>query len=120
MSFYQQQLTEIRPAVIAAEYGNSTKYDYSVEAGATELVLPFLVDLQPVSMVRMPDGSRVDPTETRFRFFTPVGRDIAVRKFYRYRWRDQDFDVGGFRRWPSGDYPSGVDHVVVDLVLREG
>ncbi|QOC55707.1 head-to-tail stopper [Gordonia phage Archimedes] len=120
MSFYQQQLTEVRPAEVPAEYGNSIKYDYREEAGAIVAPLAFLVDLQPVSMVRMPDGTRVDPTETRFKFFTPPGRDLQVRKHYRYRWRDQEFDVDGFRRWPSADYPSGVDHVVVELVLREG
>lgn len=116
MGFWQQQLQVIEPLAVPAEYGNSTTWNYDVEP----VDLPFLVDLQPVSMVRMPDGSRVDPTETRYRFFTPVGFDIAVKKQQRYRWLDQVFDVDAFRRWPSSDYPSGVDHVVVDLVLREG
>lgn len=120
MGFYQQQLTEIRPAIVKADYGNSISYDYSESGGATFVPLPYKVDLQPVSMMKMPDGTRVDPTETRFKFFTPVGQDIPTHRTYRYRWMDQDFDVAGFRRWPSGDYPSGVDHVVVELVLREG
>ena len=118
--FYGQQLVEIRPAEKQSEYGNSVQYDYSEAGGAIIEPLPFLVDLQPVSMVTLPDGSRVRPTETRFRFFTPPGKDLGVRKSYRYRWMDQEFTVDGFRRWPNADYPSGVDHVVVELLDREG
>lgn len=118
--FYGQQLTEIRPAEKASEYGNSVKYDYTTAGGATEQDLPFQVDLQPVSMMTMGDGQRVRPTETRFRFFTPPGQDLQVRKQYRYRWLDQEFLVDGFRRWPNSDWPSGVDHVVVELIAREG
>ena len=120
--FWQQQGSAVIPATVASDYGNSTKYDYSPGV-ASVVELPFWVDLQPISMQRNVDGSRVNPTESRWRFFTPEGIDLGVRKFWRFRFpvaSGLDFDVEGFNRWPSADYPSGVDHVEVRLILREG
>ncbi|WIC89778.1 head-to-tail stopper [Gordonia phage Sapo] len=120
MSFFGQQLTEVRPAVVAAAYGNGKDYVYEVERGAQHLQLPFLVDLQPVSSQRNPDPQRDLASEDRWKFFTPPGLDLPVQKWYRYRWLDQEFDVASVKRWPSSEFASGVDHVVVELLLREG
>ncbi|AOE44360.1 head-to-tail connector protein [Gordonia phage Ghobes] len=119
MSFFQQQLQQVVPAVVSSTYGNAKDYDYS-EDRATVTDLPFLVDLQPVLSVRNRDGQRELATENRWKFFTPEGTDLEVQKWYRYRWLDQEYDVEGVKRWPSAEFASGVDHVVVELLLREG
>ena len=114
--FYGQQLQHLVGSPIGKPaYGNVPEWEYNDPQN-----LPFQVDLQPVSMVTHSDGNREQPSETRYRFFTPEGCDLTLKRQDRFQWGDLVFDVDGFKRWPSADYPSGVDHVQVDLVLREG
>lgn len=119
MGFYDQRATLVQPGWRSGDYGGSVE-TWDPAEGATATPVPFGVDVQPwVSTETLEDGTRI-ATMHGYRLHTPPGRDLAVNERTAVQWRGDLYTVSGTKRWPSGDYPSGVDHVVLDLELREG
>lgn len=119
MGFYDQRVAIVEPGWVSGDYGGRTE-TWDPALGATSSQVPFGVDVQPwVSTEILEDGTRVSAT-VGYRVHTPPGRDLAIEISTAVRWRGDLYNVTGVKRWPSGDFPSGVDHVVLDLERREG
>lgn len=119
MGFYQQRVTLVEPGWTSGDYGGSTQ-TWDPEQGATATALAFGVDVQPrMAIETLEDGTRVSKM-VGYAAHTPPGRDLVVGLHTALQWRGDLYTIVGTRRWPSDDYPSGVDHVVLELELREG
>jgi hypothetical protein len=119
MSFYAQRAAVLRPVSIAGDYGGE-QLSYDEADGATRTPIPFGVDIQPRSEVEIGDGGRV-MTQTGWTLHTPPGRDLDVTEIDQIVYNNRALSVvGEVHRWPSADYPSGVDHVEISLEYRSG
>lgn len=120
MGFYEQRVSVVSPALVDGDYGGG-RWTWDPAEGATETPVPFGVDVQPrVSSENLEDGTRVTVI-VGLRLHTPAGHDLDVRATDAIRYAGDVYQVVGKPgRWPSSDYPSGVDHVEIDLELKEG
>lgn len=120
MGFYEQRVSIVEPARVAGDYGGGA-WTWDPAAGAVETEVPFGVEVQPrTTGETLEDGTRVR-TVIGMRLQTPPGKDLVIPARAAVRFLGKNYDVVGEpARWPSSDYPSGVDHVEVDLELKEG
>lgn len=120
MGFYRQRVSVVTPVLVGGDYGGGT-LSYDESDGASVVAVPFGVDVQPRTIAEQhEDGTRVMVT-VGLKLHTPPGKDLALEKNQAVRFARRDYDViGEPARWPSDEFPSGVDHVTVDLELREG
>lgn len=120
MGFYEQRVTVVEPARAGGDYGGGT-WTWDPEKGATETPVPFGVEVQPRTTAEtLEDGTRVR-TVIGMRLQTPPGKTLTVPARAAIRYLGKNYDVVGEPAvWPSSDFPSGVDHVEIDLELKEG
>ncbi len=119
MGFYGQRVSIVEPGWVSGDYGGRTE-TWDPAQGASETPVAFGVDVQPrMATEVLEDGTRVSKM-LGYAVHTPPGRDLQVDRVAAVEWRGELYNVVGTRRWPSGDYPSGVDHVVLELERREG
>lgn len=121
MSFYRQHAAILHPAKVGGRYGGDERLEYKTELGATRTPIPFGVDIQPRTELEIgATGERVQ-TQTGWNLYTPPGRDLDVTEIDRITYGGRDLEIEGeVHRWPSADFPSGVDHVSLSLVYRNG
>ena len=117
MSFYNQQVSLILPARIGAGYGTATTLEYDTEKGATAVPLNFLVEMQPIERS---DQAKGTGQLERWTLYTPPGRMLAFENVDAFKFMGKVFMVTNVRIWPSGDYPSGIDHYEIELEERTG
>ena len=119
MGFYGQRISIVEPGWVSGDYGGRTE-TWDPAQGASETLVPFGVDVQPrMSTEVLEDGTRVSQM-LGYQAHTPPGRNLVVPDLAAVRWQGELYNVVGKRVWPSSDYPSGIDHVVLDLERREG
>lgn len=117
--FYGQVVRYIEPGWTSGDFGGRTE-TWDPDEGAKVTKVPFGVDVQPwVSTEVLEDGTRVAKT-IGLQLHTPPGRDLVLPDRVRIDYRGELWRVAGTKRWPSDQWPSGVDHVVVSLERREG
>lgn len=121
MGFYQQRVQVLRPARIAGKYGGDETLSYETADGARIIDVPFAVDMQPRTEVELGQGDGRITIQTGYTLHTPPGRDLDLTAVDRVLYAGRDLDVDGdVHRWPSADFPSGVDHVEVALTFTAG
>lgn len=120
MSFYRQFVSVVTPVKVGG-YGSGGTLTYDTAKGAVEEKVPFGLDVQPRMVAEnLEDGTRVMVT-VGLRIHTPPGKDWLLSKTQAVRYQDRLYMVQGEpARWPSDEFPSGVDHVTVDVELRDG
>lgn len=120
MGFYEQRVTVVEPAKVGGDYGGGS-WTWDPALGATEHPIRFGVEVQPRTTAEtLEDGTRVR-TVIGMRLQTPPGKDLVLPARAAIRYLGKNYDVvGEVARWPSSDYPSGVDHVEMDLERKEG
>lgn len=117
--FYGQVVRYIEPGWVAGDFGGRTE-TWDPAEGATSTQVPFGVDVQPwTSTEVLEDGTRVAKT-VGLQLYTPPGRDLVLPDRARIDFRGEMWRVAGVKRWPSDQWPSGVDHVVINLERQEG
>lgn len=120
MGFYQQSVAILRPAKVTSRYGGGEQLTYDVDEGAERIPVPFGVEVQPRTEVELADDTRI-ATQTGWTLITPDGYDLDVTEIDRITYAGRDLEIQGeVHRWPSDDYPSGVDHVSLTLEYRNG
>ncbi|MCF8605149.1 hypothetical protein L5I01_17480 [Gordonia sp. HY442] len=122
MSFYGQRAAILRPVKVSGRYsGSGERLSYDEADGAVPESIPFGVEIQPRTEVEIGDnGARVS-VQTGYRLHTPPGRDLDVAAVDRIVYNGRHLDIDGdVHRWPSPDYPSGVDHVEIALTFHAG
>lgn len=119
MSFYRQKVSVISPAKVPGDYGGF-EWTLDPDKGATVTDVPG-VDVQPRMVAEsLEDGTRVMVT-VGLRVHTPPGKNLIVTKNDVVVYNGLEYQMQGEpTRWPSDEYPSGVDHVTLDLERREG
>ena len=120
MGFYEQRVSIVVPARTAGDYGGGG-WTWDPGQGATETAVPFSVEVQPRTTAEtLEDGTRVR-TVIGMRLQTPPGKDLVLPARAAIRYLGKNYQVvGEVARWPSSDYPSGVDHGEMDLERKEG
>lgn len=120
MGFYEQRVALVEPARVGGDYGGGT-WTWDPAEGALEHPVGFGVEVQPRTTAEtLEDGTRVR-TVIGMRLQTPPGKTLTIPSRAAIRYLGKNYDVVGEPAvWPSSDYPSGVDHVEIDLELKEG
>lgn len=120
MGFYEQRVSVVSPARTAGDYGGGG-WTWDLDEGATDTVVPFGVEVQPRTTAEtLEDGTRISIT-VGMRLQTPPGKGLTIPTRAAIRYLGKNYDVVGEPAvWPSSDFPSGIDHVEIDLELKEG
>ncbi|WFN94168.1 MULTISPECIES: hypothetical protein [Gordonia] len=119
--FYGQRVSILRPAKISGRYGGDERLSYDLDDGATLTEVPFGVDMQPRTELELgADEGRVS-IQIGYELHTPPGHDLDLTATDRIVYAGRHLDVDGdVHRWPSVEYPGGVDHVEVALTFYAG
>lgn len=123
MGFYQQSISILRPVRVSDRYNpEGEQLSYDLADGAARIPISFGVDVQPRTEVEADENGTRVATRTVWWLCTPDGVDLDVAPTDRVSVDGgPDLDiVGEVHRWPSDDYPSGVDHVSLALEYKNG
>lgn len=123
MGFYQQSMSILRPVKVSDRYNpDGERLSYDLADGAYRTPVATGVDVQPRTEVETDDNGTRVATRTVWWLCTPDGVDLDVEPTDRISVDGgPDLDiVGEVHRWPSDDYPSGVDHVALALEYKNG
>ena len=112
--FYTTPVQLVTPARVDGRTARGI-LTWDPDKGATVEDIPFTCEFQPrTSDETTGSGNRVQSV-SGFMLYTPPGCDLAVDRHSRFIIAGRVYEVVGEPAvWP-GSYPSGVDHVEVEL-----